>query len=365
SYLLPVTLGLGCGQSLEDETQVVSEALEGDFGEMSEENEEQNFDDPAMVDEEIEGGDTDAADDTLDTDPTANAAENDTANVHRARVLLLWGRLHPQPKATDVTDWSGKISVANGAVRVLRLVRFEKGDHIVRPRSDIRTLDFASATAPGRDGLLLEVVAHPSLNTDGGKVKLTFDTVPIKYELVLEQGMKPVDLVKVDEVGNAFAYMILPPRPVEICEAGYILGHWLRAGTADGRTVGHIRARYLDDEGQLLGKIRGIYGERKNHSQVFFAKAISTEGEFQAVLAGRYRLGRFGGLIINRSRVIDGLVYGFYGEGARIDDDKGFIIGRWARKCGESIDEGNTIPSDENLPEVDGENEAATEGAAE
>src|SRR5262249_16926562 len=48
-------------------------------------------------------------------------------------VRIAWGQLENNPSATIVTDWSGSISVDQGALFVVRLLGFEllQGDHLI------------------------------------------------------------------------------------------------------------------------------------------------------------------------------------------------------------------------------------------
>lgn len=343
-FLATLPLAFGC-QAVESAPEELDQALSTDYGDLDPSDEAPDFGDPEFAAIDLAGADVDAAD---PEDPIVTELEADPVNPPRhLRVLLAWGHLRPRPDATVATDWSGRISVTNAGLRVLRTVAFEPGDELVRPREDLHYVDFASHTLPHADGVLLDVVLHPTLNPAGEPIVLTFASGPITQELTLAPGLPRMDAVAVDDDGNALAYAIFAPDADASCQQGYLAGRWTQVGDIDGRPVGRLRGRWLSADGELHGKLRGVWGQRANGSRVFFAKVIGADGAWKGILAGRYALGRFGGIYLgDRDHTIDGVVRGRYFDGPA-DDGAGFFAGRWALRCGELPTEGTPADSDE------------------
>ena len=258
------------------------------------------------------------------------------------RIAIVWGYLRPHPDATEGVDWSGSLTATNAAVRVLRLLRFEEQDVILRPRTDVHVIEFESQTGPHADGLLLEVFIAPALNPDGAPVTLTFDMPMHRDTVTIEPGMRLSRIASVDQSGHVVAYQIIQ-TDAGGCAEGFVRGIWRASTTTDGREVGVIKGKFTADDGRLQGHLRGVFGQRQNGHQVWFAKVVDDEGEFLGVVAGRYGDGRLAGLVVGPGGKIRGVWRGRYGDSTR---DGGFI-GRYSRRCSEDEREGERIEDDE------------------
>ena len=356
STLATLLLALGCqGASTDNDPSSIDQALTQSYGAQTTEDEAPDFADDDFLAEDLATDEADPADSMYADSADMTGIESDPlVRPHHLRILVGWGRLRPQRGATDWTDWSGTISAANAGLRVLRTVRFEPGDSIVRPRTDLHAVAFVSHTAPAADGVLLDVVMHPRLNPAGAPVVLTFTSGPIVQELTLEPGMRRMDAVRVDDVGNALGYVIAPAPLAagDACERGFLAGRYTRLGEVRGRAVGRIKGRWISSDGELRGRLSGLYGQRASGAKVFFAKVIGADGVFKGILAGKYGDGHFAGVYLgNRDRIVDGIVRGLYFEG-RPDDGAGHFAGRWALRCGEAPAEGTPASADSDETDV-------------
>lgn len=272
--------------------------------------------------------------------------------VVQVRVAILWGFLAPRPNAAETIDWSGRISVANAGLRVLRRLTIEDSTVVVQPRTDVHSVEFESTTRPHADGLLLDVILAPSLNPGGGPVTLTFDTAPFAETIAIQPGMRRSRIVQVDDVGHVVAYQFVRPD-VRQCSEGIFRGLWRTLRTPDDREVGLLKARFATDDGRLQGHLRGVLGVRQNGHQVFYAKMADSGGQFYALISGRYGDGKFAGLLLGRSHEVEGLVRGRFVDGDG-DQDGGFVA-RYSQHCGEDPREGEILTDDEpDVPLDDG-----------
>src|SRR5262249_29835637 len=154
------------------------------------------------------------------------------------------------PEATTPVDWSGSIKAQNAALHVLRKLRFEPRDVVLRPRTDLSTVEFESHTQPHSDGLLLEVILAPSLNPGQQPVTLTFASAPFTDTLTLEPGMRMSQVKPADDAGHVVAYQIVRPD-ADGCREGFLRGVWKASGEVGGRALGVLKGRFITDEGRL------------------------------------------------------------------------------------------------------------------
>jgi len=325
--------------------EAVDQALATSYGGEVTTDEQPAFGDPVLAGVTFQTEDVAVADRTVDRPELAGAR---TVNI-----ALAWGYLRPHPEATTAVDWSGSITVDNAAVRVLRTLRFEdRTDVVIRPRTDIYSVAFTSQTLPHADGLLLSVVLAPSLNPNLEPVTLTFNSAPFTTTLTLEAGMRMNHVEVVDEAGHVFSYQIIRPD-ADGCSEGFLRGRWQGAGEVEGRVLGRMHGRFFSADGRVVGFMRGVFGQRENGKQVWFAKVIGADGRFRGLIVGRFGEGKFAGLILVRgdgdAKLIEGAVRGHYFDG-EAEGSAGGFMGRWSQRCGEDPREG--APSDTDEPEV-------------
>lgn len=343
TLVLPLVLAAACASDDGGETpDLIDEAVQADLGGVTLTDEAPAFGDATMASAEF------TAEDTAVTDTSTDRPE--LAGARHVRIAVAWGYLRPRPEATAVVDWTGSITAENAGVRVLRRLRFENNDLVIRPRSDVHVVEFESHTRPHADGLLLDVVLAPALNPTNGPVTLTFASAPFTDSLTIEAGMRMTDVKVVDDAGHVVAYHVI--RPDDGCTEGFLRGRWQTVGVVAGHEVGRLMGRFTANDGAIRGHLRGVFGERANGKQVWFAKVIDKSGKFLGVLAGRYGGGRFAALYIGKdaggNKVVKGAVHGHYRDA---DDDRdGAFMGRYSETCGEEPTEGAAPTTDE--PEV-------------
>ena len=347
---LPLSVAaLGCAADMQpsDDPAATDQALSASFGGMTATSEAPRFADPAFDEGDLALADP-AANDPTTPDPSLT-------NAAAVRLFVAWGYLRPHPNATEVVDWSGSISVDNGAIVVAREVHFEPHDMVIRPRTDPKVVDFESHTRPAMDGLVLEIL-FPS----DGTTTVTFTSAPITNSITITPGERLSQIVPVDAAGHVLAYHIIH-RDRGACHEGFVRGHWTvvsaaanatTAAALAGREVGVFRGHFLDGTGQLEGTMRGVFGARRDGHNLFFGKVIDLDGNFRALIAGTYGNGEFHGrLLLSDGHVVDGVVHGKYkddGDGDTTPD--GGFLGRWSEKCGEDPMEGQPMTTDEMPP---------------
>lgn len=352
----PVDIDVGEGQLM----SALEADVNDDYGNLDASDEEPNFGDDELASDADLSGDGEVIDDVIDNaddnellaDLEADEESGSLAIRPRKVVIaVVWGHLRRGAPETP-TDFSGSLSIENGALRVLRTLGFEGQDAIERPRSSMQQVAFTSHTLPHVDGLLVQAIMHPRLGTGvNGPAVITLDTEAYTGSLTLRPGMLGNKVVPVDEAGNAVAYHAFLPD-ADGCANGLMAGRWRKVeDTADSRVLGRIKGHYISSDGHVRGKLRGVYGQRVNGSRVFFAKVIGHDGEFKGTLAGKYREGRYRGRFLDTDHEVKGAVFGRYREAPA--GERGGFRGRFSERCGELPTEGTIEPHDEYNDELD------------
>lgn len=315
----------GCaGAQSDDEVAAVQAALEEENGGMTDAREAPGFADPAVL----------AAAELVTT--YADSA-NLTAPIEQAagatgyRVMLLWGHL---PAAHDhedgdvapapaKIDWTGGVSVDEGAIGVKRTIKFDPHDGVA-PRTSPSLVSFVSHTRPRVDGLLLKVVI-PS----GGAKVLHFDTASLSADIDLsELAAKGGGVAPLGDGRNGLAWLGFEETPG--VARGFVVGKWGKL-QAD---VGKLRGRVVDGDGELLGHVRGIWGHSEHHDgDVFFGKYIDATGDFQGLFGGKYGDGKLEGVWGTKEPESAGVVEGRYSDGYEKHDGRGVFLARWSEKA--------------------------------
>lgn len=333
STLFPAVLATACGGPLEPGVGITDDALEQDYGGLDEADEAPMFGDArfALVDEAAEDDAADPA--TIGADPADPARSRDFAELS---VTLLWGKLRPDPRETDWTDWSGGLRVEGAAIAAARPIRFEARDALGRGE-DRSSLAWRSHTQAAHDGV--QVLLRVPLTPDARGGGLSLQTAAFSVRIPMSE---LTHLERVVDVGdNQVAIHAFLVRPDD-CLSGGVRGHW---GAPNARGVGHILGRWMSADGAVRGHVRGLYGARADGEQVFFAKVIGPDGRFIGRLAGRYADGAFEGRWLTRGGAHHGGVVGRYRPAD--DGDGGVFLGRWAERC---EDRDTTMPPERTPP---------------
>lgn len=340
--LTALIFAYGCSDKEVDPGQNNDENLNltDEFGGYSSANEQPAFGDEEMSDMDVYM----SADDPMITNHDVDSIRI-LPNVGVYAVQLLWGHLEHDSTETQITDWSGSISVDLGAIIALRLIRFEQADYIVRPRTSRQVIDFVSHTDVDFDGILVYVYDPNPLEHDSENV-LTITTGPYTNSFAMHE---LVDIETITDVGNnQFSINAFKLEHIE-CGEGFLEGKWVRPASDRGK--GTFVGRWFSQDGLLLGHVHGHFGTRDDNAQVMFGKWISAAGLFRGFLRGEWTSGTeedpadtengsFAGSVYNRDRVVIGDYSGDWSARERGNDDKdgnrakhGFFRGQWSTNC--------------------------------
>jgi len=304
-------------------------ALEQDNGGLTMDDEQPLFaDDDAFTTADIEAGD--GFTDPLAEDPDFQAMDALDGALH-ARLTMLWGQLPPDlaPEAY-ARDWSGRLSLNRGAIVVRRTIGFEEATDRVLPRTDRMAVEFRSITRPFADGLVLELVDPDPASAD--PLTLTYDLLDGSSHSIEVRTLLDGPVVReVDDQGDRIAASLV--RDDDPCNHGFGRGRWRALREGLGRMIGVIS----NADGEPIGHIRGIWGERRNDEQVFFGKYIAVGGEFRGIFAGHYRAGEMHGRWFDRNGET-GRLDGAYRESLPGAATGGHFLLRWAEtSCAQDI----------------------------
>ena len=309
--------------------------------------------------------------DPLERDPRMSQLERRGASVQYLRVT--WGNLRRGPEAADADssgpfiDWTGGATVSDGLLLPLRVIRFERNDHLVRPELDAaanrQTVRWISHTGPAWDGVLLKIVVPPARDTsfvsnrpgDAGDGLtpddvFTFETAPLQIRFPLANLAELDTVIMVDDV-NGVTFTGFDPSDVNRCPRGPMVGAWVKVD-GDSLNGGFFRAKWVDPRGHFVGHLRGRWGVLADGKQVFVGKIINRHGRYLGHVRGFWDTspedpgrGRFHGSWFRENpqgdRVQLGYVKGAWAVNEHIDDG-GLMRGVWGRYCGHPDTEGDS-----------------------
>jgi hypothetical protein len=338
-------LAWGCGETTTtEEGGAIADALEQENGGLTMEDEAPAFGEPEAFRDLAE---YDRVEDELADDPAVDEMRErpDAAQIN---LIVEWGQIPGNPENETPRNWSGVFHVNRGAMVVRRVIKFEEKTDRLLPRPDRQHVPFTSVTLPHYDGMILTIIdpepesdeplvftyvsplprdADPNA-TDEPVTDATTDDRPERPQTIVRVPVR--DLVEgrvellIDDAGNRMVAAAMA-RPLDICERGFLGGRWQQVEEGRGRFIGRV----MDDDGEPVGHVRGIYGRRENGVQVFFGKFINLEGDFKGIFKGEYGEGHFRGGWLHRSGE-HGVLGGAYREGIPGPEAGGHFVGRWA-----------------------------------
>jgi hypothetical protein len=322
--------------------------LNASYGGLEFTDESEGFGDTSLMSDALMAEDSSLAvadeDSLVEDDPTLDRPE-----IRRTYVRILWGQLDGMPEDSVRTtlapemrmDWTGSVSVSEGAIALTRVIRFERPiDHRL-PRTDRQSVGWVSHTGPHFDGILVSIFSRPDSNgVIGGE--LTFRTGPLTQSFSIAELNGLDQVVPVDDLGNAvsFASRVVDHR-VD-CGEGFLAGHWRNTPDRDDGNGGVFRGLVLNARNHPIGFLMGRYGINDAGERVFAGKFIARNGRIRGLVEGSWEprgdepgMGTFAGhwALRNGDRV--GGLRGEYkslGEGGQ-----GFFHGQWAEACAEGI----------------------------
>ena len=130
---------------------------------------------------------------------------------------------------------------------------------------------------------------------------------------------------RVDVGTDGNRLMVTALRTDDACDRGFVRGRWHALRPGLGRFLGVA----TDADGQRIGHLRGIWGQRGGGAQVFFGKYIDGAGRFRGLMVGSYADGGFRGRWLVGTGD-HGLIHGLYRDGAAAEAIGGAFVGRWA-----------------------------------
>lgn len=216
-----------------------------------------------------------------DVDSLENLAGREVCTL-----AIRWGMLEFDSTVTTETDWTGGLELTHGYIHLNRLLRFERGqDYIVRPRTNRQTLEWVSKTSVSFDGVLVTVIIPPvPEGEDWSDNSLTFKTGPYTREFHIDELAQLDEIVNVDNLGNQVSFNSMDVD-LEPCGGGPLDGRWLL--NPSGKN-GNFYGRWMTEDGELGGHLRGHFGARPQGEMVFFGKIIAPNGQFRGLLRGTW-----------------------------------------------------------------------------
>jgi hypothetical protein len=245
---------------------------------------------------------------------------------------IIWGQLSGNPGVREVIRWDGTIFSEDAVIRIERLIRFERFDHVL-PRYDARIVEYISRTRPHNDGLLLRIVVPKAAFLSGYQPTLTFASDLLVKTFALkefEDGFAKI--IKVDGFGNKVSFVGFAIKP---CPEGFLGGYWKRIN----RRGGIFGGKWIDEIGIRKGELGGIWGRDRTGERVFYGIYLEF-GEFGGILRGTYTPdeavagGTFEGEWVDKDLKPQGILYGHYGLLPYTHVvHKGYFHGVWEKDC--------------------------------
>jgi len=317
SLLLPVFIGMvmaGCTSSTDSETAYIE-----DFGDLTADKEAPAFGDPdleEMVDVEQ------AISDPVAFSPAVDSIENQD-RTDRFCFRMLWGNLERDSGITELTDWSGSLTLTRGAILVTHTIRFEPGQDYLLPRYNEQgyyipeELRWVSKTSVHLDGIATRLLIPPSVTDDIVTVTYESPQLTISFEI---NDLESLDTLITIGEGNAIAFHATRCEPPTVRPTrGHLVGRWGRDDAGQGIFYG----RWMTANGRVIGTVRGTWGVDTTGARVFVGKYIDNDGNFEGFVKGVWRdrgqganaCGQFRGRIFNADREPIGVLMGHFKKG--------------------------------------------------
>lgn len=243
--------------------------------------------------------------------------------------------------ASTTMDWSGGVTVSQGAVVLGAMIAFDSNDHIVRPRANRRVLDWVSATADGYAGVRVDILDPDESITAADSLVFTAGAFTRTFAVS--------DLADLDEVfvvdasGDEVHLSAFASTPGST-ERGFMRGQWSTLAPVSATSTeetGVIKGVWLNQSGTLAGSVLGVYGINENGQKIFYAKRIDANGVFQEFISGEWgqtatglggaeMIGWFRGTMSSGATAGGGMVQGHWRTQS---GTAGYFAGRWCLDC--------------------------------
>lgn len=241
---------------------------------------------PAFGEDAIEENfpETEVADSDLNNFASIDSAESDPDFVVYS-FEVIWGQLEYDSASLVPTDWSGELTVDTGCIKVVRKIRFERGqDYFLRPRPNAQTLGWHSITTTHNDGFM--VFMYFPENDGFTNYEVSFESGPYSRTFTLGELDSLSVLETVDDSGNQIS--IEARRLVRLeCNEGFLEGRWIRTGRFNNGGI--FYGRFVGLDGLSMGHLKGHWGVRQETGEkLFFGKWINHVGRFKGFLKGTW-----------------------------------------------------------------------------
>lgn len=339
----------GCGEDTTSPSNDDLTTAMQEFGGYMPTDESAAFGDPVLLDE------MDA--DKIYNDEFAASPAVDSIideSIDGAYMLrILWGSLLYDSTITDLTDWSGSLTISRGAEIVRRTLEFEDGQDYILERTDRTMIEWVSLTSVSFDGIQVNIYIPP-VETDDTlmiaeePVTLTFATGPFTVSFNIDELPALDTIYYLEDSVNAVSFRGFKVQPMG-CPNGFLDGRW----GLDSTGMGVFNGRWIASNGMLAGFVQGEWGQDSAGANYFVGKYIDVNGQFEGLLKGTYRWlpmgamngvqdgqlkrhggGRFFGHFYNAELTPIGVLRGRFGlPKENTDDDMGYFFGRWKKFC--------------------------------
>jgi hypothetical protein len=265
-------------------------------------------------------------------------------DLRRTYVRIVWGRLEGEGGALESPlaplDWTGGLSVSDGALVVKHTILFERrlqGDHLL-PREDRRHVEWVSHTGRHIDGIVVCLLSRPdSLGQVAGTLEFRTPQLSRSFEIAALAGLD--ETVLTDDQGNGVHFSALTREPLD-CPSGFMAGRWFHVPDTAG---GFFRGLWLTESGRVRGFVMGRFGRNDAGEHVFAGKLIALDGRIRGLCEGTYTpngdgTGTYAGHWANRAGTRMGEMAGRYKTRPVADAERptaGFFQGRWQEFCTE------------------------------
>ena len=359
-----IVIGIGCSENSVNDTSGATTNLSDEFGGYTSNPESPGFGDSdltATADEEEE------YDDAILLNPAVDSlVKDELAGKYHFRAV--WGMLRYDSSVTNITDWTGSLTVSNGGEAIRRVIRFEYGQDYIVPRTEREKIEWVSKTTTHNDGLAIDLyIPRPDFEIDSTLVEnldslgnvidttyyidtvwedlsnttLTFETALFTMTFTLAE-LTALDTVFYLDDSNAVAIHAL--RLNQPCARGFMSGTWGYDTTGQGVFGG----LWENQHGMVVGYYKGHFGTDDSGQRLFYGKWISLNGEFEGFLKGtwdshphtnandiahRRAGGWYGGHIYSENGALLGSLKGKYKSHPH--HKSGFMQGRWKIHCNE------------------------------
>ncbi|MEZ5360519.1 MAG: hypothetical protein R3F48_17025 [Candidatus Zixiibacteriota bacterium] len=332
--LAVIAFALGACSSNTTEPADTGTTLE-DFGSYKPTDEEPNFGDEAVAELTTEAEEADFAD-PVALSPVVDSVENqDYPDIFAMRIV--WGNLEQDSGVTELTDWSGTLTLSRGAIVVKRTIRFEPGQDYILPRYNDsgvyipEELSYVSQTSWHFDGLRLNLYIPPSVTDE--VVTLTYESPQLSITFTMDE-LEDLDTLINIGFGNAISFQAMRFDPASLTHGG-LTGRWGRDEEGNGIFYG----TWMSSTGELMGTLMGDWGVDEDGKPVFAGKYIDINGQFEGLIKGQWRInglgenatGHFAGRIYNADLEPIGKLFGHFKRGTV--RKSGYFAGRWCVGC--------------------------------